>query len=219
MIKGRKQLDQLKRAKIEQGLKDGVKQKELAEAVGCDLSTISKEVKAHRKFYEKKGERLSICAHCLNSKECNKKHVCGEQGCSMRCYLCRQIMNEHDCDNYSPIPCKINRYPYVCYNCSHKSICKMPKYYYDAEQSQLEYGNLLVDSRVGIDKTPEGYEALDNIIKKGVIDNKQSIYHVVKANKDKLNISVKTVYNYINGKYLTTTRMDLPNAIRLKKRK
>lgn len=63
----------------------------------------------------------------------------------------------------------------------------------------------------------EEFDYLDNVIKNGV-NNKESIYHIVKSNPD-ISVSVPTVYRYINEKKLTTQRMDLPYAVTYKKRK
>ena len=48
--------------------------------------------------------------------------------------------------------------------------------------------------------------------------NKESIYHIVKSNNN-INVSVPTVYRYINNRILTTTKEDLPYATTYKKRK
>jgi len=73
-------------------------------------------------------------------------------------------------------------------------------------------------SRKGIDITSDDFSKLDNIIKNGV-DNKKSIYQIKIENKDSIDKSISTLYRYINKGYLTTTRMDLPYAVKYKKRK
>ena len=72
-------------------------------------------------------------------------------------------------------------------------------------------------SRQGINLTPEEFKILDKKIKDGVL-NDESIYHIVTSNND-IEVSIPTVYNYINKGILTTTRMDLPYAVSYKKRK
>lgn len=61
------------------------------------------------------------------------------------------------------------------------------------------------------------FAEMDRIIKEG-IDNKESIYHIVKSNPG-ITPSVPTVYRIINERQLTTKRMDLPYAVTYKKRK
>ena len=64
----------------------------------------------------------------------------------------------------------------------------------------------------------EEFNKLDSIIKKGVDENK-SIYQIKIENKDTINKSITTLYRYINNGYLKTKRIDLPCAVKYKKRK
>jgi len=66
--------------------------------------------------------------------------------------------------------------------------------------------------------TEEEFRVLDNIIKEGV-DSNDSIYEICIRNKDKINISIPTVYKYIAKGFLQTKRNDLPYAGTYKKRK
>lgn len=115
-------------------------------------------------------------------------------------------------------PCKkLARYPYTCDNCKKRSSCPLTQYTYDAAKAQGQADFRLVSSRQGINMTEEEFKHLDTIIKDGVDDN-QSIYHIIKDNTD-LDISVPSVYRYINEGKLKTKRMDLPYAVKYKKRK
>lgn len=109
------------------------------------------------------------------------------------------------------------RFPYVCNFCQKKySLCPFTQYRYEADKAQQFADYRLMKSRVGVDRTPEEFAKLDAVVKQG-IDNKQSIYHIVKSQPD-LNVSVQTVYRYINKGLLTTKRIDLPYAVTYKKR-
>ena len=70
----------------------------------------------------------------------------------------------------------------------------------------------------GIDLDLNEFDKLDSIIKKGTDDNK-SIYQISIENKNDINKSITTLYRYINNGYLTTKRIDLPYAVKYKKRK
>ena len=59
---------------------------------------------------------------------------------------------------------------------------------------------------------------MDSIIKKGIDENK-SIYQIKIENNDTIDKSITTLYRYINNGYLTTKRIDLPYAVKYKKRK
>ncbi len=110
------------------------------------------------------------------------------------------------------------RYPFVCNGCKYKyTTCKFTQFTYEAKRAQEQADTILITSRSGINMTHEEFETLDNLIKKGV-SNKESIYHIVKSN-EQIKVSVPTVYRYINDKKLTTKKLDLPYAVKYKKRK
>ncbi len=114
---------------------------------------------------------------------------------------------------------KLKRWPFVCTNCKKRyHDCYFNKYIYNARDAQKNADYKLKISRKGIDVTDEEFKQLDKIIKTGVNNNK-SIYQIRIENKDSINKSVTTLYRYINNGYLTTSRMDLPYAVKYKKRK
>ncbi len=123
-----------------------------------------------------------------------------------------QNITESKCD-------KLKRWPYVCTNCRNRyKSCSFDKFKYDAKTAQRKADVNLINSRKGIDINKEDFKILDSIIKKGVDDNK-SIYQIKIENKDIINQSLTTLYRYINKGYLTTKRIDLPYAVKYKKRK
>ena len=114
---------------------------------------------------------------------------------------------------------KTQRWPYVCTNCKERyKNCPYTKYIYDAKKAQENANNKQVNSRRGIDVDDEEFKQLDNIIKNGITENK-SIYQIKIENNDSIKKCISTLYSYINKGYLTTTKMDLPYAVKYKKRK
>ena len=115
---------------------------------------------------------------------------------------------------------KLNRWPLVCTKCKfrYSSNCKHVKLKYDAKTAQRKADANLINSRRGIDLDDKEFNELDSIIKQGTDENK-SIYQIKIENKDKINKSITTLYRYINNGYLTTKRIDLPYAVKYKKRK
>ncbi len=113
---------------------------------------------------------------------------------------------------------RIQRWPYVCTGCNKKSHCPFTKYRYDARIAQNKANFNLVNSRRGIDISEEEFIKLDKIIKEG-IDNNKSIYQIKIENNESIDKSITTLYRYINNGYLTTKRLDLPYAVKYKKRK
>lgn len=115
---------------------------------------------------------------------------------------------------------KLNRWPLVCTNCKYRysKNCIKVKFKYDAAIAQKKADANLINSRKGIDLDSEEFSKLDSIIKRGVDDNK-SIYQIKIENSDIIDKSITTLYRYINNGYLTTKRIDLPLAVKYKKRK
>ena len=114
---------------------------------------------------------------------------------------------------------RTKKWPYVCTGCKHRySNCPYTKYIYDAKIAQRKADANLIVSRKGIDIDSDEFIKLDSIIKKGIDENK-SIYQIKIENNDKIDQSITTLYRYINNGYLTTKRIDLPRAVKYKKRK
>lgn len=115
---------------------------------------------------------------------------------------------------------KVNKWPFVCTGCSKKynNQCCYTKYKYDAKKAQNKADINLINSRKGIDVDSNEFQKLDKIVKNG-IDNKKSIYQITIENKSEIDKSVTTLYRYVNNGYLTTKKIDLPYAVKYKKRK
>ena len=113
----------------------------------------------------------------------------------------------------------LNRWPYVCTNCKKRyNDCPFNKFIYNAKEAQKNADYNLKVSRRGLDISSSEFKKIDSIIKKGV-DNNKSIYQIKIENNDIIDKSITTLYRYINKGYLTTSRLDLPYAVKYKKRK
>ena len=163
------------RKKISNMLSHGASCKDIANAIGCDPTTISKEIKKNRVISkEAKGDKKILCK-------------------------------------------KLDRFPFVCLDCPHKyTSCTLTQLRYNSEFAQKKYEYKLHESRKGINLTKEEHELLNEILKEGLKD-KKSIYSIIHSSS--LDISIPTVYRYIQEKKLDITKMDLPYAVTYKKRK
>ena len=114
----------------------------------------------------------------------------------------------------------LNRWPLVCTKCRlrYSRDCSYTKFKYDARTAQRRADANLINSRKGIDLDSEEFKKLDSIIKRGIDENK-SIYQIKIENNDIIDKSITTLYRYVNKNYLSTKRIDLPYAVKLKKRK
>lgn len=110
------------------------------------------------------------------------------------------------------------RFPHVCNGCAKKyNSCPFTQFNYDSKKAQDAANYRLVSSRQGLNMTEEEFSHLNETIHAGVLDG-QSIYHIVKSHPD-IEMSVSNVYRLINTQQLKTKRLDLPYAVRYKKRK
>ena len=113
----------------------------------------------------------------------------------------------------------LKRWPYVCTNCKKRyKDCPFNKFIYNAKNAQDNADYNLKVSRRGLDITSSEFKKIDSIIKDGV-NNKKSIYQIKIENNLDIDKSITTLYRYINKGYLTTSRLDLPYAVKYKKRK
>lgn len=114
---------------------------------------------------------------------------------------------------------KLNRWPYVCTNCYNKyKSCHFDKYKYDFKIAQRISNANLINSRKGLDIEKESFNEIDKLIKLGTDQNK-SLYQIKMENKEVIDKSLTTLYRYVNKGYLTIKRIDLPYAVKYKKRK
>lgn len=160
---------------IASGIAHNYKVKEIADTLGIDPTSISKEVKRNR-------DSISVGNNITNCK-------------------------------------RTQRWPYVCSGCNKRyTNCPLTKYKYDAKSAQTKADTNLISSRRGIDVDADEFKKLDNLIKSG-IQEKKSIYQIKIQNNDSIKQSITTLYRYIDKGYLSTKKLDLPYAIKYKKRK
>ena len=165
---------------IQRDLENGVNRAQIAKELGKSPSTISKEIKLHKKFKLASAYGRGVRYFCENS------------GKFKECYGCKI-----ECSHFKERSCKRRDKVGVCNKCPDNSKCYLDKYYYRAQQAHTEYLNTLSDAREGVNMTSSQMIAMAQLIgpllKKG-----QSIYQILNANPE-LNVCVKTLYNYIEA--------------------
>jgi len=115
--------------------------------------------------------------------------------------------------------CKqLRRFPYICRGCKEKGFkCPYQQYDYYVAEAQRKSDYRLVFSRTGLDATEEELNELNDLLKVGKMKH-YSVTSVLLENQ--INKSPSTVYRYINnGNLKSFKRMDLPYAVKYKKRK
>lgn len=101
----------------------------IAESIGKNRTTISREIKAYSRT-EGKPSRSKCKNTCVfeDRYECPVP-ICNKRECSITCAQCAKY-----CDKYEPYICKdLKKAPYVCNGCEKRSLCSLEKKLYDAE--------------------------------------------------------------------------------------
>lgn len=181
---------------IEKGIENGSTKAAIDLTIGKDKSTVGKEIKKHRELVHKSSYKIN----CANMKNCSHNHVCD------------------NCADFKPFTCnRRDRSPGACNGCSKYTHCRYDKYRYKADFSHKKYREDLVDSRTGINMSYEECKAMADIIVP-LIKAGHSPYHIV-TNHPELNISEKTLYNYIeNGIFREFGLLDIDLRIKTKRK-
>ena len=205
---------------IQNELDKGTSFKDIARFLCRDPTTISKEVKSRRASdWFHKGTFLNAKNFCTKRFRCKKTNACNKiLLCGVKCASCPTC--NHTCPDFQKERCsKLDRAPYVCNGCSKKiNHCTIAhKYTYNARFADRKYRECLKDSRSGIAMTRQELHKKDKIITP-LIDQGQSPYQIV-ANHPELNLSVRSVYNYLDMGLLTARNVDLKRKVKFKPRK
>lgn len=205
---------------IQNELDKGTSFKDIARFLCKDPTTISKEVKARRASdWFHKGTFLNAKNFCTKRFRCKKTNACNKiLLCGVKCASCPTC--NQTCPDFQKECCsKLDRAPYVCNGCSKKiNHCTIAhKYTYNARFADRKYRECLKDSRSGIAMTRQELHKKDKIITP-LIDQGQSPCQIV-ANHPELNLSVRSVYNYLDMGLLTARNVDLKRKVKFKPRK
>lgn len=204
------------RIAIEKALEQHRSFRSIAMELGKDPTTISKDIKGHRTFHEH-NHFNEPSNKCIHFKDCKKKNICQSYSpvCKRMCRLCAHC-NLH-CDDFVPrsYHCpKLDKAPFVCNGCDKKTSCRLDKYFYRASTAYRQYKTALVESRVGINISPEDLTLLDELITPLILQG-QSPYMILQ-NHPEISLSEKTIYNYIESGALSVKNIDLPKKVKYK---
>ena len=205
---------------IENELNKGSSFKDIAKFLCKDPTTISKEVKAHRlSDWYHKGTFYNAKNFCIHRYHCKKTNACGKIVlCGVKCASCPTC--NQTCKDFEKERCsRLDKAPYVCNGCPKKiNHCTIAhKYTYNARFSERKYREKLSDSRAGINLTKHELCKKDRIISP-LIEQGQSPYQIV-TNHPELELSVRTVYSYLDQGLFTARNVDLKRKVKFKPRK
>lgn len=205
---------------IEKCLDQSMTMRDIAKPLCKDPSSISKEIKKHRTFHPHNDLAITNATNrCIHKKNCTLKKICPNTSlCEKRCASCKKVNCNRFCKSFVPETCKrLTRAPFVCNGCPSKTGCRKDKFFYRASTANRNYRTILVESREGINTTEADLKILDEkispLIKKGHSPA------MILMNHPELNISEKTIYNYIEKGYLSVINLDLQRKVKYKLRR
>lgn len=205
---------------IEDKLNEGASFKDIAKYLCKDPTTISKEVKRHRSSdWYHKGTFYNAKNFCVHRYHCKKTNACGKIIlCGVKCTSCPTC--NQTCRDFEKERCnRLDKAPYVCNGCDKQvSRCTIAhKYKYNARFANRKYQEILSNSRSGINMTKHELRQIDKVITP-LIEQGQSPYQII-TNHPELNISVRTLYTYIDMGLFCTRNIDLKRKVSFKPRK
>jgi len=205
---------------IENKLNEGASFKDIAKYLCKDPTTISKEVKKHRlSDWYHKGTFYNAKNFCVHRYHCKKTNACGKIIlCGVKCTSCPTC--NQTCRDFEKERCnRLDKAPYVCNGCDKQvSRCTIAhKYKYNARFANRKYQENLSNARSGINMTKHELRQIDKIITP-LIEQGQSPYQII-TNHPELNISVRTLYTYIDMGLFCARNIDLKRKVSFKPRK
>lgn len=204
------------RITIEVSLKERKSFSAIAEELGKDPTTISKEIRTHIKLKQAGGYNP-----CVIRKDCKHYgdlcHPC-KFTYGKPCHSRYQTKCFEACPDFQQLQCsKLSKPPYVCNGCQQRISCKLERHLYEAKSAQKEYEATRSESRQGFAVTSAELDRIDRIISP-LIKQGQSIHQICVNNADEIMLDERTIYNYVDAGLLSVGNIDLPRKVRYKAR-
>ena len=219
-----KQLSLSERIVIERMLSQDYTFASIARRLNRSASTISREVLHYRCFVNPITNKNNN--DCIHFHGCLRNRICLDSPTSHECYgyRCKYCPDGISCisicKNYESSHCpKLDKPPYVC-SCPTpiQKNCKKNHAYYTAHRANAAHHKTIQTAHSGIRKTPKELAEIGAFIKPLILKG-QSLNHICTAHADKLNVSERTLYNYINDNVFDVRNIDLPKKVVYKKRR
>lgn len=189
----------------------------VAEKLGLDPTSISREIKRNRVCVSKNSHEDSLCYSCNLRNKCKKRFVCNNFNCDKFCAGCPKVQH---CINYREFICKeIKKFPYCCNFCNKRSYCTLPQYRYSVDVAELKANERKLESRSGADLSIEEYNLQNDLLLNLLRNNKQSLNHILHNHQEEFHCSLKTLYRRIDKGVYAVKNYDLSIKPRLKERK
>lgn len=193
----------------------------------ASFSQIAKEIRSTARSVSAEIRRnctLSIAPKfngkdCRFATECTRQCVCGDFLCRQECVFCRKIDCRTLCPAYSPLSCmRIQSPPYVCNVCQLRRGCVCDRAYYVATQAHAVAMRRYSESRSKPQTHGDELAALDKLVTP-LIKKGQPLTHIYSTHRDKISVSERTLYRYIDAGMLGVGNLDLRRKVSYRQRR
>lgn len=205
---------------IAQRLNEGCSFKAIANELGKNSTTISREVRFHLVFKKAgaPGRTFNACRHRFS---CQERHICtdcpGRKTFSLckNCKVCNSV-----CKRFEPDICqKLSKAPYVCNGCLKRNTsCTLEKRLYQPLTAQAEYRSTLSETRTGLSLSEAEIARLDSIVSP-LLRKKQSLHNICLNHSDTIMVSESTLYRLVDYNLFQARNIDMPRKVRYARRK
>lgn len=204
------------RTAIEAGIYRRASFSQIAKEIGSTARSVSAEIRRNC--------TLSIAPKfngkdCRFATECTRQCVCGDFLCRQECAFCRKIDCRTLCPAYSPLSCmRIQSPPYVCNVCQLRRGCVCDRAYYVATQAHAVAMRRYSESRSKPQTHGDELAALDKLVTP-LIKKGQPLTHIYSTHRDKIPVSERTLYRYIDAGMLGVGNLDLRRKVSYRQRR
>ena len=212
-------LDAHDRQVIEEMINEGMALRAIADVVGKDPTSISREVKRNRIERGAVSKSKFMRNPCAHARACKVTGLCKARGCRKHCSGCERVFCHDRCKAFAPWACKrLARWPFVCNRCPMYATCPQARFVYDAFRAHRIAGSRASLCRRGIRIGAAELERVDALASP-LLKRGQSPYHIWNNHRDELDMGLASFYSLINAGVLSAGRMHLARAVRFRRRR
>lgn len=202
-MKKQAQLKLIDRTKLQAYLEEEIPVKVICKRLDVSKQTIYREI--HRNSIYKNPD-VPFRVKCVNDpRTCI--HLLDKNKCSKEC----KHFIQQQCK-------KVVRFPFICNKCPKRGGCAFPRRYYYADKAQAKYEKQLSESRKGIKISQDDFEQINDIISPLIKEKGQSLNHILTTHTE-IDVSERTLRNWINYGYTDAKSIDLPRKVSFKPKK
>lgn len=206
---------------IEDGVRNGLGCREIADTLGVAPSTVSREVKQNRT------RRLSLRKDFKPAQNCIRYATCLEAGSACgecatyktKCRDCKSRKCIEHCGRFELRTCpETQSWPFVCPpKCPQTTHCNYPRMRYSAPAADNAAAARLSSVRSGVAISPAQAAAMMERVR-SLLAQGQSIEAIWAEHSDEMPVCVRTCYNYLHKGFMGASLIELPRQVRYKKR-